>query len=461
METWETFTMSRKEVPRAGLLKAARAGKITNAQGALAMQLSVRQFQRVKVRFAAEGAGGLRHRLRGRPSPRRLLADVRTRAAALLQHTYAGLNDCHVTEKLQEVEGLPLSRSSVRRLRRALGLPPKRRRRARPGRIRRTPEAQTGALVQLDASPFAWLEDRGPALALHGAIDDATGTGLVLVFRPTEDLHGYGTLLQQLCTTYGLPLALYGDRLGVFVRNDPHWTLEEELRGTQDPTHFGRILQELGIGYITAHSPQAKGRIERFWQTLQDRLVSELRLRGISTLEAANAFLPAFLADLNPRFARAPAAAAAAWRPAPRDLAAVLSCRYTRTVARDNTVRLGPRWVQLPRRRSYAGRRVELRECLDGRLLVFTDGACVAAQPAPAAEFVLRPRRGPSSDRRQRLRTAQRRVAEGGRYPPTPRKRLAAPRAAEAARRPSPTHPWRHAAPYSPRTRGMTFSRNS
>jgi transposase len=461
MKTWETFTMSRKEVPRAGLLKAALAGKITNAQGALAMQLSVRQFQRVKVRFAAEGAGGLRHRLRGRPSPRRLLADVRTRAAALLQHTYAGLNDCHVTEKLQEVEGLPLSRSSVRRLRRALGLPPKRRRRARPGRSRRTPAAQTGALVQLDASPFAWLEDRGPALALHGAIDDATGTGLVLVFRPTEDLHGYGTLLQQLCTTYGLPLALYGDRLGVFVRNDPHWTLAEELRGTQDPTHFGRILQELGIGYITAHSPQAKGRIERFWQTLQDRLVSELRLRGIRTLEAANAFLPAFLADLNPRFARAPAAAAAAWRPAPRDLAAVLSGRYTRTVARDNTVRLGPRWVQLPRRRSYAGRRVEVRECLDGRLLVFTDGACVAAQPAPAAEFVLRPRRGPSADRRPRLRTAQRRVAEGGHYPPTPRKRLAAPRAAAAARRPSPTHPWRHAAPYSPRTRGMTFLRNS
>jgi transposase len=456
MTTWETFTMSRKEVPRAGLLKAALAGKITNAQGALAMRLSVRQFQRVKGRFAAEGVRGLLHRLRGHSSPRRLAPDVGARAAELLQGRYAGLNDCHVTEKLQEVDGLQLSRSSVRRLRRALGLPPKRHRRARPGRIRRTPEAQMGALVQLDASPFAWLEDRGPALALHGAIDDATGTGLALYFRPTEDLHGYATLLHTLCTTDGLPLALYGDRFGVFVRNDPHWTLEEELRGTQDPTHFGRILQELGIGYIAAHSPQAKGRIERFWQTLQDRLVSELRLRGISTAEAANAFLPAFLADLNPRFARAPADAATAWRPAPRDLATVLSCRYTRTVARDNTVRLGPRWVQLPRRRSYAGRRVELREGLDGRLLVFTDGACVAAQPAPAADFVLRPRRGPSSDRRPRLRAAQRRVAEGGRYPPTSPQRPFSSRlrSAAAARKPSPTHPWRHAAPYAPRTRG-------
>jgi transposase len=255
METGETLTMSRKEVPRAGLLKAALAGKITNAHGALAMHVSVRQFQRVKVRFAAAGARGLVHRSRGRPSPRRLAAEVRTPAATLLQTTYAGLNDCHATEKLQEVEGLPLSRSSVRRLRRALGLPPKRRRRARPGRIRRTPEAHMGALVQLDASSFAWLETRGPQFALHGAIDDATGTVLALYFRPTEDLHGYVTLLRQLLTTHGRPLALYGDRLNVFVRNDPHWILEEQLRGTQDPTHFGRLLRELGIGFIAAGSP--------------------------------------------------------------------------------------------------------------------------------------------------------------------------------------------------------------
>ena len=455
--------MSRKEVPRAGLLKAALAGKITNAQGALAMQLSVRQFQRVKGRFAAEGVGGLRHRLRGRASPRRLAAEVRARAAVLVQGVYAGLNDCHVTEKLREVDGLPLSRSSVRRLRRTLGLPATRRRRGRQVRTRRTPEAQMGALVQLDASLFAWLEDRGPVLALHGAIDDATGTGLALVFRPTEDLHGYGTLLHTICTTYGLPLALYGDRLGVFVRNDAHWTLAEELRGTQDPTHFGRILQALGIGYIAARSPQAKGRIERFWQTLQDRLVSELRLRGIRTVEAANTFLPEFLADLNARFARAPADTGAAWRPAPRELAALLSCRYTRAVAHDNTIRLGPRWVQLPRRRSYAGRRLELRECLDGRLLVFADGHCLAAQPAPTAEFVLRPRRGPSPDRRQRRRAAQSRAVEASRYPPIPRMRPRSSRtpAPAAARTPSPTHPWRHTTPYSTRSRGMTFSRNS
>jgi hypothetical protein len=313
-----------------------------------------------------------------------------------------------------------------------------------------------GSLVQLDASSFAWLETRGPQLALHGAIDDATGAVLALHFRPTEDLHGYVTLLQQLVTTHGRPLALYGDRLNVFVRNDPHWTVAEQLRGTQDPTHFGRLLRELGIGFIAAGSPQAKGRIERLWQTLQDRLVSELRLRGISTIEAAHAFLPAFLADFNRRFTHAPADATAAWRPAPRDLAALLSCRYTRVVAHDNTVRLGPRWVQLPRRRAYTGRRLEVRECLDGRLLVFADGQCLASQPAPAVDFILRPRRSPSGDRGRRPHASQSRAAEGGRYPPPSRKRPSSPRslAPTAARKPSPAHPWRHATPYSTRSRG-------
>jgi len=455
METWETFTMSGKEVPRAGLLKSALAGRISNAQGAGALHLSVRQFQRLKVRFVAEGPRGLLHRLRGRPAPRRLPADMRAAVVELLQSTYAGFNDCHATEKLREVEGLGLSRSSVRRLRRALGRPAKRQRRGRQVRTRRCPEAQMGALVQLDASPFAWLETRGPQLALHGAIDDATGTVLALVFRPTEDLHGYVTLLRQLITTYGRPLALYGDRLNVFVRNDPHWTLAEQLRGAQDPTHFGRILRELSIGFIAAGSPQAKGRIERLWQTLQDRLVSELRLRGLATLEAANAFLPEFLADYNRRFTHAPADATATWRPAPRDLAALLSCRYTRVVAHDNTVRLGPRWVQLPRRRAYTGRRLEVRECVDGRLLVFADGHCLATQPAPRAEFILRPRRGPS-DHRPRLRTAPRRAAEGGRYPPPPRtpphsSRTPAP---VTRRTPSPAHPWRHATPSATPHRG-------
>jgi hypothetical protein len=463
--------MSRKEVPRAGLLRAALAGKITNAEGAGALHLSVRQFIRVKHRFQADGAPGLCHRLRGRPSPRRLPADVRARVTALLQTTYVDVNDCHATEKLREVEGLLVSRASVRRLRRALDLPAKHRRRPRQHRARRTPEARMGALVQLDGSPHAWLEGRGPVMTLHGAIDDATGTVLALHFQPTEDLHGYALLLQQVGTAYGLPLTLYGDRFGVLVRNDAHWTLEEELQGHQHPTHFGQILRALAIGFQPAGSPQAKGRIERLWRTLQDRLVVELRLRGITTQAAANAFLPEFRADYNRRFTHPPADGHAAWRARPRDFADQLSCRYTRTVAPDNTVRLGARWVQIPpgpHGRSYAGTRVALHECVDGRLLVFHAGQRLVSQPSPGPDFVLTPRSKPHAERTRRRRASRTASEAGGRYPRIPQTRPSrasmrrTPPTAQAAR-PAPTHPWRR--PFTPRRRtphaGVTFSRNS
>jgi hypothetical protein len=363
-----------------------------------------------------------------------------------------------------------------------------------------------GQLVQLDASPFPWFEDRGPTATLHGLIDDATSIPLALWFRPTEDLHGYTTVLRQTCRQYGVPVTLYGDRLSLFRRNDQHWTLAEELRGQQDPTHFGRMLHDLGIGFIAARSPQAKGRIERLWGTLQDRLVSELRLRAVHTLEQANAFLPEFLPPFIQRFARPPAQPTAAWRPPPRTLDRILSCRYRRLVARDNTVRLGHRWLQIPpgpSRRSYTGRRVELRELLDGRLLVFDQGRLLAAQPAPSPTFVLAPRSDPGRDRPrpprqsraparqltaalaalaqtlrtpraaasapsaspgERLAATQTRDRPGGRYVGTPRN--GPNRAPASPPRAAADHPWRTT--FSARQRrlnaakpGVTFSLDS
>jgi hypothetical protein len=229
-----------------------------------------------------------------------------------------------------------------------------------------------------------------------------------------------------------LPLALYGDRLNLLVRNDPHWSLEEQLAGTQAPTHLGRILHDLGIGYIAARSPQAKGRIERLWATLQDRLVSELRLRHLTTVAAAHAYLPTFIADFNRRFAKPPATAPAVWRRPPKDLARVLSCRYSRIVARDNTVTLGDRWVQLRGARAYAGVRVEVRELLDGRLVVLHAGQVRGGAAAPAG-FILKPRRAPSADRRPpRPRAARRRPQRLPRLAPN----------THTGHRPLPNHPW-------------------
>ena len=312
-------------------------------------------------------------------------------------------------------------------------------------------------LVQIDGSPFAWLEGRGPELMLLGAIDDATSEILALHFRPAEDVHGDPTLFQQVFTQHGLPLAFYGDRLNLLVRNDRHWAVDEQLAGTRHPTHLGRMLQDLGIGYLAAHSPQAKGRVERRWGTLPDRLVSELRLRDIATPEAAAAYLPAFIADFNRRFGKAPALPVAAWRRPPRDLAFVLSCRYRRVVARDNTVQLGPRWVQLRGARSYAGVRVDVRELLDGRLVVLHDGVVRGAAPAPTGAFVLKPRRAPNADRRlSRARSAPRPAA-----PPLPRPAAKTPTGRHALA----THPWVLAKDRDIRRReqrtGRTFSRSS
>jgi transposase len=432
----ETFTMSRKELPRPGLVAAAVAGRISNREGAAALHMTPRQFQRLKQRFRGAGAEALRHQGRGRASHRRLPATVAAAVQVLLRDRYAGFNDTHVTEKLRELHALPVSRESVRRLRRALGLPAVHRRRPPKHRSRRPREQAAGQLVQLDGSPFDWLEARGPRMTLLGAIDDATSQVAALHFRPTEDLHGYATLLHQVFTTAGLPVALYGDGINILVRNDRHWTHEEELAGAQSPTHLGRVLQELGIGYVQARSPQAKGRVERLWGTLQDRLVSELRLRAIASRAAANAFLPEFLRDFNRRFARAAAAPQAVWRRPPRDLDLTVSCRYHRVAARDNTVRLGARLIQIPpgpHHRSYAKRRVELRELVDGRVVVLCDATVIATAASPGPDFTLVPRARPSADRprsrpsRPRVTTALANLAAA--LPPSPARR----------------HPWRHA----------------
>ena len=327
-----------------------------------------------------------------------------------------------------------------------------------------------GALVQLDGSPCAWLEGRGPVMTLHGAIDDATNTVLALHFRPTEDLHGYATVLQQIGLAYGLPLTLYGDRFGVFVRNDPHWTLAEELQGHQHPTHFGQILRDLAIGFRAAGSPQAKGRIERLWRTLQDRLVVELRLRGLVTRAAANAYLPEFLADYNRRFTHPPAETHAAWRPRPRLRGPAQLPLHPRRRPRQHRppgVPLGPD-PPGPSGRSSAGRRVDLRECVDGRLLVFRAGTRLVSQPTPGSDFVLTPRSKPHAERARRLRASRIAPEEGGRHPSIPparpsrtSPRRATPTATTA--RPAATHPWRRSS--TPRRRtphvGVTFSRNS
>src|SRR5262249_52328508 len=329
----ETFTLSQKELQRVSVISACIKGDMACARAAGLLGLSVRQIKRLKKRMREDGEAALAHANRGRPSHRRLPKGVATRIVQLARGTYAGFNDHHLCEKLVEREGFSLSRETLRRLLRKNGIASPRKRRPPAHRQRRLRSAREGELVQLDASPHDWLEGRGPQLTALGMQDDATGKILAAQFFPSETTAGYFHLLQSLLRRFGVPLAFYGDRSGIFVRHDDHWTIEEELAGKRQPTQFGRALEQLGITFLAAQSPQAKGRIERLWGVLQDRLRSELRLDGAADLQAANRVLRRFLSDYNRRFARSPRQAAKAWRPAPEHLARICCFTHQRVVS--------------------------------------------------------------------------------------------------------------------------------
>jgi hypothetical protein len=438
--------MGKRDARRLGVVQAAVQGKITSREGAAAVGLSVRQFKRLRAGVRERGAGGVVHGNRGRPSARRLGEELRRRVEEMLTGVVK-LNDHHIADLLGE-GGWSVSPATVRRMRCRLKLAAKRRRRPPQHRRRRERAGRRGALVLIDGSPFRWFDAAGLPWSLLGAIDDASGEILALTFRPTEDLHGYAVLLRELLCAHGVPVALYGDRSGILVRNDDHWSLQEELAGRQTPPQFGRMLEELGVRFIAATSPQAKGRIERLWGTLQDRLAAELRLYDHHTVEAATRYLPRFIHRHNQRRARAAREAATAFRPAPHDLDRILSCRYARVVARDNTVTLPGRWAQVPpgpHRRSWHRARVEVRELLDGRLLVLhpTHGL-LAEEPGPDGSFVLESR---SAERSQRSR-AQDGFA-GSRHSPDRPAQRPPPRPQPTGigtltniRRPGANHPW-------------------
>jgi transposase len=369
-----TFALSQKELQRVSVISSYAKGDMACARAAELLSLSIRQVKRLKKRLREQGEAALAHANRGRPSSRRLPARVRQAVVRLARSTYAGFNDHHLCEKLCEVEGFSLSRETLRRLLREAGLGSPRKRRAPAHRQRRLRSAREGELVQLDGSPHDWLEGRGPRLTALGLQDDATGKILAAQFFPSEAAAGYLALLRQLLRARGVPLAFYGDHSGIFVRNDDFWSVEEQLAGKRQPTQFGRALEQLGITFIAARSPQAKGRVERLWGVLQDRLCSELRLAQARDLDSANTVLRAFIADYNRRFARRPREMQTAWRPAPENLDRICCFVHERVVSKDNIVQWEGQRFQIPQqsqRFSFAGAKVHLYQALDGSLSLY------------------------------------------------------------------------------------------
>ena len=455
----DLILMGKRDARRLGLVQAAIDGKFTNPEGADALQLSRSQFKRLRRRVQEAGAQGIVHGNRGRVSPRRVTSETRDRIVEMLTGV-TKLNDHHISDLLEDKE-IEVSPATVHRIRQELRIRPKRSRRGSKHRTRRERRARRGAMVLIDGSPFRWFDETGPLWTLHGAIDDATSEILALTLRPTEDLHGYMMLMRDLVSHHGIPAEMYGDRSGILVRNDDHWSIEEELAGKQSPTHFGRMLDALGIRFIAARSPQAKGRIERLWPTLQDRLVAELRLLGYRTLEAVLAYLPIFIARHNKRLAKTAKERASAFRTAPRDLDRLLACTYERVVARDNTIGVAGRIVQIPpgaRGRSSHKARVEVRELLEGRMLVIHPRrGLIAEQPSPGADFTLTNRKGPRATRINAGTDARRSPQKDERSEPGPKTpaRRRGIGTLTNIRKPKQGHPWKRLFKDTPSTRSV------
>ena len=381
--------MSQKEFQRVKVIENAVAGRLSVGEAARLLQLSERQVQRLKRRYRPDSVAWVHHGNRGRPMPWALPAAQRRTILELVRGKYVGFNDSHLCQKLHSEEHLSVSRETVRRILRAAKLASPQKRRARQYRARRLRRPRFGMMVLTDASRHDWLEGRGPELTLIGFQDDATSQILSAHFQlEPENTLGYFHALQAMVTTHGVPLSVYRDRHGIFQRNDPHWTLAEQLAGKQCPTHLARALEELGIQQIPAYSPQAKGRIERAWRTCQDRLVSELRLAQACDLDSANRVLARFCADYNQGFAVPAREAQCDFRALPPrfDLARCLSFRYQRVVGPDHVIRFGARSIALPAlpsKRGYAGAPVELSHQMDGRLLVTCRKILLLSLPWP------------------------------------------------------------------------------
>ena len=369
--------MSRKEMKKILVVEKIINGHMTNNEGAFALGLSTRQVIRLKNKYEAEGAKGIIHKNRGKKPVHALSEETIDRAAALYESKYHGSNSCHFAELLQEHEDMKLSASSARRILLTKGLKQAKQRRRTKAHQPRQRRAQAGMLWQIDATPYAWLEDRSPSFALHAAIDDATGIVVGAVFRPNECREGYSIVMQQGIKEYGVPLGLYSDRHTIFRSPNEKLTVEQELAGEAKPlSNFGKAMAELGIEHIKAVTPQAKGRVERLWVTLQDRLVIELRLLGISTLEAANEALPSLIQKHNRQFSVDPRSSETAYMKLSEDirLEHVFTLREYRTLGSGHTLSYGGAiytFAESLPQRFDAKTVVEVRETLTGEVFVW------------------------------------------------------------------------------------------
>lgn len=419
--TGEHITMSRKEVDRLEVIQSVVSKQLRQWEAAGQLGVSVRQVKRLVRRYREQGAAGLVSRHRGRRPNNVIAPTKRQEILSVVRKDYPDFGPTLACEKLAEHHGFTLSAETLRQWMITDGLwEPKRRKQARVHQ-RRPRRPCPGELVQIDGSPHDWFEGRGPRCTLIVFIDDATSRLLALRFAPAETTRAYMETLGRYLQQHGRPVALYSDRHSIFRVNHPE--REGEL------TQFSRALKTLHIEAIHANSPQAKGRVERANQTLQDRLVKELRLRGISDIDTANAFLPAFIAQYNARFAVEPQNPTDAHRPVlhnAEELALTLCLHHTRTLSKNLTFQFKNHEYQLQGQGNgyrLRGSSVTVCENFDQAVTVLHQGHTMPYRLLAEGEPPI-----PLDDEKSVLHTVE---------------QAKAAQAATPKRKPAPDHPWR------------------
>lgn len=384
----DMITMSRREAKRLHIIHRALDEKLTQKEAAGLAGLSDRQMRRLIRRIREEGDEGICHRSRGRASNRRIPRKVKEKTLKLFKETYRDFNLAHATEKLSEVHGITLSDETLRLWLNEAAIPYQKRK-VKKHRELRQRRAHFGELVQIDGSHHDWFEGRGPVCVFMGYIDDATNT----VYGRFYDYEGTMPAMDSMkryIKRHGIPKSVYLDKHTTY-RSWIKPTIEEELDDRKPMSHFEKSLAALEVEAIHANSPQAKGRVERLFKTLQDRLVREMRLLGIKSVCEANAFLTTYLPKYNRRFRKEAASEADLHRPAPpmRELDRIFSIKEERTVKNDFTIAYNGKLYQLEQ--ATRAEKVTVEERLDGTMHVLYKGQYLRYR-----EILKRPPRGAS-----------------------------------------------------------------
>ncbi|MGF6552728.1 ISNCY family transposase [Paraburkholderia youngii] len=372
MAATERITMTMRELDRYKVIQDVADGVLRPWRAAERLGLTTRQIRRLVGRLREHGPGGLVSGRRSKPSNNRLDAATADRVLSIIRERYADFGPTLACEKLYECHGIRLAKETVRQLMTDAGLWVPRRQRPPKVYQPRARRACVGELVQIDGSDHDWFEDRAPACTLLVYVDDATSRLMALHFTATESTFSYFEATRAYIEQHGKPGALYSDKYSVFRKTGAN-------KDGNSVTHFGRAMYELNIDTFCANSSPAKGRVERAHLTLQDRLVKELRLRGISTVTQANAYAPAFMAAYNARFAKPPRSAFDAHRPlrADESLDLVLTWREPRKVTKALTVQYDRVLYLLddtPEHRKLIDRYIDVWEYPDGRIELRADG---------------------------------------------------------------------------------------